>query len=201
MHHPDLRVVESASGMRLEDLSDDDLMRLARESRADSFEVLIRRHQQLVLGLASRFFGDRTTGRDIAQDVFLHLWAERDRYQPRGLFRSYLVSVTLHRCHFMARQRRNHFSKIDRLARESRRGDVGEDLPVEALLEAERSREVRKRLYELPERVREVMILRFTHELTLDEIASSTGMPLGTVKSHVFRGLKRLSRLLSGEAS
>ena len=201
MPQPDLRLVEGKPGAALQDLSDDDLMTLVRTDWQDAFEILIRRYQSLVLGLAARYFSDRALGREVAQDVFLALWAERSRYRPRGKFKNYLFTITRNRCHGVARQRQSRKRKHANLARESQAQPAPSgDLPLDALVEAERARQVREKLVHLPERMRQVLILRFTHEMALEEIASLTGMPLGTVKSHVFRGLKRLGRLLTGDA-
>ncbi|NOZ87389.1 MAG: sigma-70 family RNA polymerase sigma factor [Deltaproteobacteria bacterium] len=198
MERTDLRVVHGSGEGSLEDLSDDDLMRLAKAERKEAFEVLIRRHQKLVLGFADRFFCDHSKSWDVAQDVFLCLWDERQRYEPRGRFRSYLVSMTIHRCHFIARKQKNREKKLSELTRQRQSHDEESDMPVDQLLEMERSREVREKLLALSERTRDIIILRFTQELTLDEIASVTDLPLGTVKSHIFRGLRQLSKLLAG---
>jgi len=180
-------------------LDDDDLMRLARAGRQDAFERLVRRHQALVLGLATRWLSDPAEGRDVAQDVFLALWAERDRYRPNGRFRSYLVSMTCNRCRVAARQRRSHGRKVSGLAAQGPAAPADPGAPLERLVEAERAREVRRLLGALPEKTREVVILRFTHELPLADIAELTGLPLNTVKSHVHRGLERLHALLTGD--
>jgi RNA polymerase sigma-70 factor (ECF subfamily) len=196
-----IRLLNGKASRPAEELTDDDLMLLVRAGREDAFEVLLRRHQRLVLGLAIRFLGDRGQGRDVAQDVFLALWAERDRYRPRGRFRSYLVSVTLHRCHVVARQRKSHLDKVSRLQQEREAHKQPETDSLDRLVEVERARLVREKMTGLPEKMRLVLILRFTNELALEEIAEITGLPLGTVKSHVFRGLRRLSRWMAEEAS
>jgi RNA polymerase sigma-70 factor (ECF subfamily) len=201
MKNPNLYLVDGKTEKKLGDLPDDDLMILARAERKDAFEALVRRHQTLVLALATRFLGDKALGRDVTQEVFLSLWAERYRYRPRGHFRSYLVSVTHHRCHYVARQRRSHGRKLGNLARNMAVGQPEPELPLETLVAAEKAREVRRKLEKLPERIRQVLILRFTQDCSLQEIAELTGLPLGTVKSHLFRGLKRLNRLIGKEAS
>jgi hypothetical protein len=92
-HPPDLRLVERDRAEVSGDTTDDDLMLLVRADHQASFEILVRRYQAFVLALATRYVGDASLGRDIAQDVFLSLWAERERYELRGRFRSYLVSA------------------------------------------------------------------------------------------------------------
>ena len=196
--HLKLLQPEDAAGAGL---SDDDLMLLSRQDRHDGFEILVERHQTFVYALAARFLGDRTLGRDVAQDVFLSIWAERERYKARGRFKSYLVSVTLNRCRHLARQRGSHQRKATGLGREHRGQRPAADLPLEEVLEMERARELHGVLAELPEKLRLALILRYVNGLALREIASLTRQPTGTVKSHVFRGLKRLHQKLTAGAS
>jgi RNA polymerase sigma-70 factor (ECF subfamily) len=175
--------------------SDDDLMRLARDGRRDAFEVLVSRHTALVIGTATRFLGDRQKGREVAQDVFLMLWAERDRYVPQDKLRNLLVTMTFNRCRAVARTMKSDTSKTERLAAS---GEVAQaNTPLDELIERSKAAEVRRALTKLPEPVREILILRYTHELSLEEIAEATEKPVGTIKSHVFRGLKKLRETLS----
>lgn len=184
----------------LVDLDDDDLMLLAKAERQDAFEALVNRHQALVVALATRFLADRAAGRDVAQDVFLALWAERPRYKARGKFRSFLVSMTLHRCHMLARRRKTRHEYAHRqAAAEASQPPAADDLPLRTVVERERALELRKLLGRVPEKQRQVLILRFTLDLTFEEIATATDLPVGTVKSYVFRGLKRLRSLLVEE--
>jgi RNA polymerase sigma factor (sigma-70 family) len=177
--------------------TDDDLMLLVRANHQAAFEILVRRHQALVLGLATRYLGDASVGRDVTQDVFLALWAERQRYELRGRFRSYLVSCTIHRCQIVSRQARCHERKHGVLAADGVQAEAPmDDEALRVLVEAEDRREVRRKLTLLPDKMREVLILRFTQDLPIQEIASVTGLREGTVKSHLFRGLARLHRLI-----
>lgn len=190
-----LHIVGDHKGADLDSFDDDDLIVAVKADSQEAFEVLVRRHQKLVFALASRFLGDRGLGRDVTQDVFLALWAERKRYRPQGKFRSYLVTVTINRCRYLARQRGSHQKKLENLKIERPTQRDDRDLPLRQLIELERSLEIRGKLTLLPERMRQVIILRFTHEMSLEEIARLTDLPLGTVKSHLSRGLKRLHRL------
>lgn len=195
---PNLKVATNSAQRALVDLEDDGLMLLVKTGHRDALEVLIKRHQDLVLGFANRYLGDRQLARDVAQDAFLSLWAERQRYQARGLFRAYLFQVVRNRCFIVARQRRSHHRKVDKFS-ETEPAAQEIQLPVDELMRAERAKQVQQQLQHLPDKVRQVLILRFTHELPLDEISTMTQMPVGTIKSHIFRGLKKMKQLL-GEA-
>ncbi len=193
-----LKAVPDATKQPMDHLSDDDLMRLCALDRKDAFEMLVRRHHAFVFALASRFLGDRQAGRDIAQDVFLSLWAERSRYQPKGAFKSFLAAVCVNRCRVAVRSLKNQTGRARRMESELRENGGGDtEVPLDELLKAERNREIRERLAALPEAERLVLIYRFTHDMPLSDIGALTGMPLGTVKSHVSRGLMRIRRMLT----
>ncbi|MBN2360906.1 MAG: RNA polymerase sigma factor [Deltaproteobacteria bacterium] len=195
-----LHLVPGAEGRTLGDLGDDDLMLLVKAGRKDAFETLIRRYQEFVFGFAARFLGDRSQGRDVAQDVFLALWAERDRYQARGSFKGLLFTMARNRCHVTARGRRTQRTKLDALGIDPAARPTAPSEPIDELVAAERARLVQSKLAELPEKMRQALILRYTNGLQLDEIASVTCSPLGSVKATISRGLKRLGRLFEQEA-
>jgi RNA polymerase sigma factor (sigma-70 family) len=192
-----LRLVGGKPASRAGEPTDDELMLLVKANHQTAFEVLVRRHQTLVLGLATRFVGDAAAGKDIAQDVFLALWSERHRYESRGLFRSYLVSCTIHRCQIVVRKERSHERKHHALSVSVGHGAgaVPGNEALHALVEMEQCKNVREKLTLLPEKMREVLILRFTSDLSIQEICEATGLREGTVKSHLFRGVARLHRL------
>jgi RNA polymerase sigma-70 factor (ECF subfamily) len=173
-------------------------MRLAALDRKDAFEALVVRHQSMVFGLATRFLGSRDQGRDVAQDVFLSLWAERHRYRTSGKFKSFLTSICLNRCRVIARGMKSGELKKSEFRRGmSAASDAqSNDIPLETLLESEQHREIQAYLIALPDKCRQAMIFRFTHGLSLAEISEQTGMPLGTVKSHLVRGVKRIRRMM-----
>ena len=183
--------------MALGHLADDELMALVSRDHRSAFVTIVDRYHPAVLGFATRFFGDVEAAEEVTQDVFLSLWAERRRYKPAGKLKSYLLSMTFHRACIVARRERNLIKKHKGAAQLA----VPQTPPgqLETLMQARSVQKVRELLLELPPNVREVLILRYLNDLQLEEIADLTGLPAGTVKSHVFRGLKRLREALSGD--
>ena len=197
---PHLRVVDEARPARLEDCADDDLMLLLWRGHVQAFETLVERHHEMVIGYASRFLADRDAGEEVGQEVFMTVWSERDRYQAKGRFTSFLLSLTFNRCHVSARRRQRHLKKIDNLATKPFANSRAPETPVDQLLEVARREEVQRHLAELPENMRGAVILRYFNELSIKDISEATQTPVGTVKSNIFRGLGRLRKALSGGA-
>ena len=177
-----------------DELSDDELMLLVARGLEAAFEELVRRHHPVVLGYATRFWGDRDLAREVTQEVFLTAWSERKRYSPRGKLRGYLLAVAYNRCQAAARKRRRAATPTEVDEPEPRDEGLMEDL-----LEAERVTHPHRQLLLLNEPTRRVILSRFMAELSYEEISAATGQRIGTLKSQVCRGLKQLFNMLSEE--
>ncbi|MFJ9820406.1 sigma-70 family RNA polymerase sigma factor [Streptomyces sp. NPDC101151] len=161
----------------------------------DAFLAAVhRRWSALVYGLAYRSLGDAGEAEDVTQQVFLGVWRGRNGYRPdRGPLAGWIVGITRRKI-------------VDALAARTRRtalvAAAGSALVLtgstaEPWSEAALDRVlVRHALAQLPSPQREVLRLAFYEDLTQTQIAARTGWPLGTVKSHARRGLRRLRRVL-----
>ena len=164
-------------------------MERIRARDADAFEALYDAHHRLVYGVALRMLGDVATAEDVTQAVFLKLWSAPDLFRG-GNFQAWLVRVTRNRA-------------LDALRSRSTRGEV--DLP-EALPETDTIEDVafahldaetvRDALEHLAPEQREPIELGFFGGVTHEEIARRTGIPLGTIKTRIRSGLRRLRTAL-----
>jgi RNA polymerase sigma factor (sigma-70 family) len=146
-------------------------------------------------------FCRRTVGHDdaveLAQDVFVAAWRSQGSYDPnRGGLGGWLMAIARNKA-------------IDHLRREGRRPliDSGDDGALLAEVRADDVDSIANRLLlaealgELGPRARQVVELAFMHDLTHEQIAAKTHLPLGTVKSDVRRSLPALQRALVGLTS
>lgn len=150
-----------------------------------------------VLRLATRLLPTVADAEDLTQQVFVEAWRARERYDPlRGALPAWLLTIARHRA-------------VDRLRAAGRRLEdpavVADDVG-EAVADAEIDRVADRlvlaaALRSLPPTQREVLELAFFDERSHTEIAERLGMPLGTVKSHIRRGLDRLRRSLEEETA
>lgn len=196
-------VIKNLTNDHLSEMSDDALMHFIAQDRQDAFAVLVERHQSRVLSYASKFLGNASDGRDVAQEVFIAIWKERHRYVPQGKFQVYLYKMKFNRCQIFARHRRR---------KEKREEGWGTffgflksqetvDIPFERLLKQERRRLVLEALSHLSLKMRSVVILKIDEELSHEEIVKRMGIPSGTVRSHLSRGIQYLCRFVEGAES
>jgi RNA polymerase sigma-70 factor (ECF subfamily) len=181
--------------------SDDDALLAAIQGRDDAaLAALYDRYGWLAFGLAYRMLGERGAAEDVVQEAFLNVWRRAVGFQlGRGSARSWLMSIVHNLAVDRRRGRQRHtwtdvaLDEVD-AALETDADDAF--ATVAQSIEAERVQAV---LRELPEEQREAIVLAYFAGLTHQEIAEETGAPLGTVKSRMRLGLRRMRALLGGD--
>lgn len=161
---------------------DDDALRLAYEQFGS-----------LVFTFCVRALGDRHAAADCVQETFVSAWRSRERFDPtRGTLAGWLMGITRHRVLDTQRSRARRPMPSAELEHAPGPAAAGsDDQLAERLL-------VAHALSTLEDRARTVVELAYYSDLTHSEIATRTGLPLGTVKSDLRRGLQRLRAHLEG---
>jgi RNA polymerase sigma-70 factor (ECF subfamily) len=165
------------------------LMERVRSGDADAFEALYDGYHRLVYGLALRALSDPLLAEDVTQLVFLKIWRSPESFRE-GNFTGWIARVS-----------RNQALDVLRARRLRAEEELPQTLPVEEALEDEALARVdaalvRQAMTQLPEREREVIELGFFGGVTHHEMARRTGVPLGTVKTRIRTGLRRLRSAL-----
>jgi RNA polymerase sigma-70 factor, ECF subfamily len=176
---------------------DDDLVDRARVGDLVAFEVLVERHQDIVLRVAARIVGDNDAS-DVAQDAFLRAFHRLDRFRGEAPFRTWLLRIV-------------HNSALDTLARRHERPSDLQSAdepfalvlnsptirpPADQLEVAERHDRLTLKLQSMSEQHRAVLVLRDLEGLSYEEIADITDAPLGSVKGRLHRARKEMISLL-----
>ena len=177
-------------------LRDGQLVELVAQKDAGALEALYDRYGRAAYSLARRILTEETLAQDVVQEVFLSLWRDARRFDAgRGTVATYLLSMTHHRAVDVVRREEN--------LRRWRTSDEGLELEpdpkarVEDEVEAsERRAEVRAALAELPDAQREALLLAYFGGYTQREVAALVGVPLGTVKTRMAAGMRKMKEAL-----
>ncbi len=185
-------IAHAASLKKAAVVADGELVARAIAGREEGFEELVRRYQRPIVAYVYRMVGDYDAALDLTQEVFIKVYGSLERYRPEFKFSTWIYRIA-------------HNAAIDHLRRQGSMRT--EDLEVEAeggrtyekplasnAPTPEQESERRERRAEIEEVVqalapayRELIVLRHAHDLSYDEIAEVTGLPLGTVKNRIFR--------------
>jgi RNA polymerase sigma-70 factor (ECF subfamily) len=159
-----------------------------------AFEALYDAHHRLVFGVAMRVLADGPAAEDVTQSVFMKLWADPDAFHG-GDFGALIARVARNRALDAVRSRsvRAH-------------GELPSDMPLDfrldlAVLGTLDGTRVRAALAKVPDELRTPIELGFFCGVTHEEIARRTKTPLGTVKTRIRSGLRRLRSELEGNVS
>lgn len=183
-------------------VSDEELARQAALGDTDAFGQLVERHQTYVFNLCLRTLGDYDQATETAQDVFLRAWRAIGSFRADARFTTWLYAIAHNLC----------MNRVGTLDRESKHwvdeDDAAEDLarihsreedPAVSYEKQEQKRFVHHHIAGLPARYRLVITLFYLQELSYQEIAEVTGLPIGTVKTHLFRAKEMLRRAMEDE--
>ncbi len=165
-------------------------MARVRERDAAAFEAIYDAYHRLVYGVAFRMLGDVAGAEDVTQGVFLKIWSAPDLFS-NGNFAGWIVRITRNRALDVLRSKaRTHVELPEQQP---------DDDPLEerafASLDAAH---VRSALKALPPEQRDLIEMGFFGGVTHEELARRTGVALGTVKTRIRTGLRRLRSMLEG---
>jgi RNA polymerase sigma-70 factor (ECF subfamily) len=161
---------------------------------------LVERHYDLLLGYLYRMVGgDRALAEDLAQETFLRALRSITQYRRDLRFKPWLyaIATNLARNHYArADTRYTHSDAADDEGTEIERAADDADPPEAGLVALDEVRQVLAALAALPDHQREVVALYYYQSLSLQEIADTLGIPLGTVKSRLSLAVRRLRELM-----
>lgn len=170
------------------------LVRRARDGDSDAFGELVTTHQQAAFRVACLLAGDPADAEEAAQEGFVRAWSALGRFRDDAPFRPWLLAIVGNEARNRRRSRARREGVVGRaLALVGREHDDGPDL---AVILAEARSEVRGGLVALPAGERAVVACRYLLDLSEAETAAVLGIPPGTVKSRLHRGLGRLRAAL-----
>ena len=179
-------------------LTDAELIHTSIGGREDSFEELVKRYQRPIVGYVFRMLGDYDSSLDVTQEVFIKVYNSLHRYSSDYKFSTWLYRIA-------------HNATIDHIRRNSSNtqsietdsADGSYQLQIESRgpsPEKDRERkewkaEIEAVVKRLPTAYRELILLRHSQDLSYDEIAEVTGLPLGTVKNRLFRAREMMREI------
>ena len=170
--------------------SDDDLVRSFLDGNQTSFVELMARHEDRIFALAFRMTGDRADALDATQDAFLSAFRQVHRFRFDSAFGTWLYRIATNACYDLLRKRNRWPGDQGEAPEQSDHRASHFDDAVALRLD------VSQALAALPEEYRVAVVMHDIGGIPYEDIARTTDTQIGTVKSRISRGRRRLAELL-----
>lgn len=189
--------VSGAQGREDPAENDRELIGRVRGGDKEAFEVLVLKYQERIFRLIRRLVSDQGQVEDIAQEVFIRAYRSLGSFKGEASFYTWLYKIALNTCrnYYRSLGRRPEGKTVDseNIIMTMRSGEPG---PEKEAVRTEFWQNVRSSLEGLPGEQREAVVLCDLEGLSYEEMAAVIGIPVGTVRSRVFRGRRSLQKLL-----
>ena len=174
-------------------MAQDDAELVRRWQRGDSaaFEDLVRRWEGPIGQFLGRLVGETELAQDLSQEVFLRVYQASPRYRENGAFRSWLYQIALNAARDEARRSGKRPQSLEGCEPESPAAPADELSQCREMADS-----VARAVAELPERLREVLVLRHYEEMSFEGISRLLRIPASTLKSRFARALSQLRESL-----
>ena len=186
------------------EMDDHALLEATRTGDEIAFQEIVRRYRNLITNFVYRMLNDYDRAVDLAQETFLRVFMNAERYQANYSFSTYIYRIASNLAISELRQRkRRRLVPIPTFTSDRDSGEVEIDLPDtrqtradDSMIEDERRRAVGRAITSLPEKYRTVVILRDIEGKSYEEISEVLGLSDGTVKSRINRARNLLKEKL-----
>jgi len=176
------------------DVTDDQLVERCRSGDDRAFTELVDRHRHLVFGLVTRLVPDRDDAEDLAQEVFLRVHRGLAYFRGEASLSTWIYRIVANVC-TQARSRRPPSRSLDE--RDAAGRPRIEPIAVDrAFRDVEVRDRLTKALARLPDRDRMLLAAHYLRGVQYEALAEALEVPLGTLKTHLYRAKQRLRAML-----
>ncbi len=195
---PHSQAVSLPGGITSQSEQDDtQLVKASQQGNQDAFALLVQRHQRCVFNLSLRMLQDYEDASEATQEAFLAAWQGLPSFRGEAHLATWLYRIAYHCCLRQLERRKRERALQTVMQAEQILEGINKEKQVEDALELrERQAIVREQMKQLPARYRMVLMLRHLQEMSYEEIAEALTMPVGTVKTHLFRARNLLKERL-----
>ncbi len=160
----------------------------------DAFAELLTRYKNLVFSVILRMINDAEEANDLAQEVFIKIYKNLDKYHPEYKFSTWVIRIATNHVIDFRRKKKQDTISMDEMVYDI----PDQNTPEKSYIKKERQKQIAGALQSLPDMYKIPIVLYHQQGLSYQEIADIIGEPLSKVKNRIFRGRKMLKEALMG---
>ncbi len=181
------------------ELDDTQLVAACKKGDQDAFALLVQRHQRRVFNIVYRMLQQYEEANEVTQETFLAAWQGLHTFRGDAQFSTWLYRIA-YNCALKQLQLRKHDSALQATMQAEQALEMANsENQADAAIEThERQEMIQEQISSLPNKYRIVLILRHIQDMTYEEMAEILSVPVGTIKTHLFRARNLLKERLEG---
>jgi RNA polymerase sigma-70 factor (ECF subfamily) len=177
----------------LNSAAEDNLVRKAQEGDTRAFAELVLAHQQFAFHVALRALNNSQDAEDVVQDAFVKVWKSLKSFRQDSRFRTWLYRIVMNLCYNQLPKLRKDINTLDPDSIHLELMDTNLNMdPILRLEGKETLTFIQQQIKSLPDQYRIMLLLRYQQGCSYAEISEILDVPLGTVKTGIFRARERL---------
>ncbi len=180
---------------------DPEILAQAQAGDPAAFDDVVRFYRQDLLRVVYRFVGNYEDARDVLQQVFVKVYQNIARWQPRAPFWSWLYRIAVNESLGWKKREQRRYHMVAPIEETPLLQATSDDLsPLDAAAWGEIGNRILEAIEMLPEMQRATFVLRFREQLSVKETAAVLGCAEGTVKANGYHAIRRLRKILRDDA-
>jgi len=194
---------ENRSASKNEDIL---LIENALKGDQPSYDRLMKKYYKLIQNLIYRMIFNKDDVEDLTQEAFIKAFNSLDKFDKEYAFSTWLFKIATNNCIDYLRKKKLTTFSIDKEIYhedEDLRFEIPDEnyIPDRNMIEKQKEKVIEQAIDSLPEKYKQVIILRHKMDKEYEEIAAELKIPLGTVKAHLFRARELLNKYLKDKIS
>ena len=183
----------------MDETDDKDLIQRSLDGDTAAFDALVVRYQNRLVRSLEYSLASRDDAMEVAQQAFVSAWRRLETFRQDSSFYSWLFRIAMNAAISRKRRTKSSTTSLDQLVEASGTAPVDDapaSNPEHRINSEERTRLVREALLQIPEDFRQPLVLKEMEDLSYEQIASLLEIPIGTVRSRIFRARQELTQRL-----
>ncbi len=184
---------------KIKKASDEKLVEIIRQGKIRAYKELIKRYRYKLLAYLYRLTGNKEEAEDLLQNVFVKFYNNIEKIDTTRKFSSWIYRIAHNEAiNFLKRRSQHYWISIDDIQSSKDKLEITdlEKSPIDAWLKKELKQEMDKALEKIPIKYKEVLMLRYYHDKSYEEISEILGKPVNTVGTLLNRAKKKLMEIM-----
>ncbi len=182
-------------------IEDNDLIDGALKGKKECYEKLMKKYYNLISHLIRKMVFEKDEVDDLTQETFIKAFNSLHKFDKEFAFSTWLYKIATNNCIDYIRKKKLSTISIDKdikLDDDEVRYEIADDnyVPDKRIIKNQKNNVIEKAIEKLPQKYRDIIILRHKYEMNYYEISKELKIPIGTVKAHLFRAREMLNKYL-----